>query len=208
MPHKRNIVSDLDHLTPAARACDAVNTVWRDGDAWWGDNTDARGFIDAVVAHRHPDFTRPAAVLGVGGAGRAVASGLASAGVAVIHLLNRTRDSAETAAAHLAQHHPDTRFVVHSLTQAGFNAVADSLGVVATCVSGPGLDAIHALSVAPLSPRVVWVDLNYWCDEVPHAEALGDRLLSGIPMLAHQAAHAFARWTGVHPDPNDLPMGT
>jgi len=49
MPHKVAILSHLDHLTPAAKAIGAVNTIWRQDGALWGTNTDCIGIREAVL---------------------------------------------------------------------------------------------------------------------------------------------------------------
>jgi shikimate dehydrogenase len=45
IPHKERIIPLLDRLTPAAEAIGAVNTIFKEGKALVGDNTDAPGFL-------------------------------------------------------------------------------------------------------------------------------------------------------------------
>jgi shikimate dehydrogenase len=171
-----------------------------------GDNTDAEGFVAAVEAHATLHSDRPAIVLGAGGAGRAVAAGLAARGVPVVHLLNRSEPTAQAAASHLAAYFPGTRFVAGALTSEHFSLLAPSAGLVAVCVSGGARTAIETLNPAPLPSDVTWCDVNYWMRDPPHRAALGARFLGGHPMLIHQAAIAFSRWTSIRPDPHDLPL--
>ena len=49
MPHKRKIIPMLDRLTEAAQIIGAVNTVYRDGGDWVGENTDGKGFVRALT---------------------------------------------------------------------------------------------------------------------------------------------------------------
>ncbi len=203
VPLKEAFLDRVDRLTPLARAARSVNTVWWEGDRLCGDTTDAPGFVDALEAVAPLDPDRPALVLGAGGAGRAVAAGLAARGVTRITLFNRTPQRATAALAHLAPAFPATRFAAYPLQSASEHL--SGAGVVAVCVSGPGRAAIRALSIDALPADARWCDLNYWDPDPPHRVALGARFDDGRGMLVHQAARAFERWTGIRPDPADLP---
>jgi len=70
--------AECDRRTSAAQAMGAVNTLWREGDILWGDNTDAGGFLGSLDEEA-PAWRREvhsAAILGAGGASRAVVYGL------------------------------------------------------------------------------------------------------------------------------------
>ena len=72
MPHKQTIMKYLDDIDPVAKKIGAVNTVKIDGDKLIGYNTDAHGFITSLK-QRIPDLKGVRhAVLGAGGAARAV----------------------------------------------------------------------------------------------------------------------------------------
>ena len=201
VPFKTAVVPHLDRITPLARAAGSVNTLWREGGSLHGDSTDGPGFLQALRATGplHPD--RPAVILGVGGAGRAIAAALAQAGWTELALLNRTPQRADDAATQLSAHFHDCRFTAGPLS--AFDPRSTAL--VAMCVSGPGREAIRALPIDGLPADARWCDLNYWDHAPPHRDALNDRFDDGSSMLTHQAALAFARWTGITPDPSDLP---
>lgn len=201
VPFKQVVFGLLDHAEPMALLCKSVNTVWRDGDRLCGETTDADGFVDGLLAHRAVDPDRPVTLLGAGGAGIAVAAGLAHRGWTHITLRNRTTARAGAAAALLSRHFPRAHFTAGPLE--GFDPT--DLGLVAVCVSGPGRAAVRALSIEGLPDDAVWCDLNYWDADPPHRAELSGRFLGGLPMLAHQAARSFHRWTGVRPDADDLP---
>ena len=61
----------------------AVNTLWREDGALWGDNTDVAGFLATLDAEAPGwrDRVDSAVVLGAGGAARAIVHGLFSRGV-------------------------------------------------------------------------------------------------------------------------------
>ena len=203
VPFKTAVIDQLDGITPLAKAIGAVNTLyWNDG-ALWGDNTDAQGFIDGLVSTHGPLVgPQTAVILGVGGAGRAVAAGLAAAGVQTVHLLNRTVDVAHAVAKKLAKIYPRTTFTAGPLVAKHFTAVAAQATLVVNCVSGPGIPIIESLPLIHLNAQAIWADLNYWMPQPPAFNALrqrGNRLVDGHPMLLHQAARAFALWTGIRP---------
>src|SRR5215218_8279792 len=67
LPHKVAVIPHLDRLSPAAGAIGAVNCVVRRGDEWIGENTDGKGFLQALAAVR-PIRGLKAVILGAGGA--------------------------------------------------------------------------------------------------------------------------------------------
>lgn len=89
VPHKQSVLPLVDQLTPLAAAIGAVNTLYRQGDQIWGDNTDAPGFL-ADLYHLAPALAQAkleaaragaalqAVILGAGGSARAVAHALLS----------------------------------------------------------------------------------------------------------------------------------
>src|SRR6516162_11129801 len=93
IPHKQASLSVVDKVEPLARRIGAVNTIIIAPDgSLEARNTDAFGFReslrDAVPAWKAT--AGPAAILGAGGAARAVVAALADAGVTEIRMVNRT----------------------------------------------------------------------------------------------------------------------
>jgi shikimate dehydrogenase len=191
IPHKQAITSLLDELTPAARAIEAVNTLYlRDGKVW-GDNTDAPGFLADL--YNFVPTPGSALVLGAGGAARAVVHALRSVDCTVVVAARR----AEQARA-LAR------------MQTGVEAT----GLGAQCLRDIHVDLIVNATPAGMFPDVEgcpWpldvpfpehagiYDLVYNPPEtrlVKEARAAGQRARSGLGMLVEQAALAFELWTG------------
>ncbi len=193
MPHKQAVADAADWLTPEAQALDAVNTVVvGEGGRLVGHNTDGAGFVDSLRVDEGVSLAGlRCAVLGAGGAGRAVVRAMAFAGAAEVVVVNRTPAAAERAVA-LAG-------AVGRLGTALDLADAD-LVVNATPL---GLGGDRSLPCDPEalggSGQVV-VDLVYDPPEtawMAAARARGIRVVGGLGMLVHQAAHAFTLWTGV-----------
>ena len=97
IPHKHAALALADAASDAARAIGAANTLTFEDGAIVADNTDAPGLLAALG---EPVAGRRALVLGAGGAGRAAAWALASAG-ADVAVWNRTPERARVLAAEL-----------------------------------------------------------------------------------------------------------
>ncbi|WP_412180087.1 shikimate dehydrogenase family protein, partial [Variovorax paradoxus] len=81
IPHKIAVLPLLDATTPRAARIGAVNFVRRDAEGrLTGDNLDGRGFVDGLAGQGITLQGRRVLQLGAGGAGRAVAFGIAEAG--------------------------------------------------------------------------------------------------------------------------------
>ena len=203
-PFKERVLPHLDRLTIAAEEAGAVNVVINVGGHLTGYNTDGEGLILSLEEDlgRRPAGAR-CAVLGAGGAGRAVA---ASLGARRVVILNRTEARAREACAHLARRMPGVPFESGPLNPAAFDALAPRLDLVFNCL-GPGAErTVEAFPVAGLPPSAAWCDINYWMDEPPRMAACAARGLStldGLGMLLHQGALSFELFTG-HPIGPDL----
>src|SRR5690242_15027736 len=103
-PHKEAAFAACDRRTPVAEALGAVNTLWREDGRLMGDNTDVAGFL-ANMDESAPGWGtggKTAAVIGAGGAARAVVHALISRGSQRIAVANPTQPRAVTLGAHFA----------------------------------------------------------------------------------------------------------
>jgi shikimate dehydrogenase len=192
MPHKTAAAAVCDELSDDAAALQSVNTVTRlDGGRLHGDSTDGEGFVRAVAdAWRAPADTR-VAVLGAGGAARAVVRALGQARAHVV--VCARRDDAARVAAGLAA----------GAQTCGWDGCADAVRnadvVVNATPVGMGDDARAPVALDALGPGHVVVDLVYHPLETPllgGARARGALVIDGLGMLVHQAALQIERWTG------------
>jgi len=82
MPHKVRAAALVDALGPAGQIAGAINAARREPDGrWLGDMFDGRGFVDGLRAQGHEIAGRKVHLLGLGGAGTAIAVALAEGGV-------------------------------------------------------------------------------------------------------------------------------
>jgi shikimate dehydrogenase len=200
MPHKAAVLDGLDSLSDDAEALGAVNCITRRGSLLEGDNTDGPGFLDALRHDEGIDVDGLRfAVVGAGGAGRAVVRALARAGAASVAVVNR---SPEPAARAVALAGPVARVgSTGDLETADVvvNATPLGMGVVVTTTGQPEPVPID---VDRLGDGQVVVDLVYHPAITPllaEARERGLRTVNGLGMLIHQAAHAFRLWTGEDP---------
>src|SRR5512142_1216646 len=88
LPHKETITKLLDNLGESARQVGAVNTIVKRDGKLIGENTDLAGFMRALADARVDPRGARVIILGAGGAARAVAFALASAGISRLAIVN------------------------------------------------------------------------------------------------------------------------
>ena len=100
IPHKQAIMECIDTIDDNARQIGAVNTVVHTVTGWKGYNTDAPGFTAALLAFLQTDSIkgRKVAIIGAGGASRAVTHAIALLGGDAC-IFNKTIEKAEALAA-------------------------------------------------------------------------------------------------------------
>ena len=195
MPHKADVAEAVDELSPAAAALGAVNCVARDGDRLVGHNTDGAGVCDALMADGVGLAGIRCAVLGAGGAARAVVAELARREVAEVAVVARRADRAASAA----------ELAGSAGTTAGWADVGEyGLVVNATPVGMAETEGAGSLPVDPdlLHPGQHVAELVYNPLRTPLLDECSRRGVSastGVGMLVHQAAHAVRIWTGAEP---------
>lgn len=192
MPHKDAVMAGCDRATEAAAALGAANCLFWHEAALWADNTDGQGFVRGLAYELDVDPNgMRCAVVGAGGAARAVVRALADAGASHVVVVNRSPERAEAAAAHAGE-----RGVVGS---SGDIASCD-LVVNATPIGMADTDQAGGVPFDPelLSDHAVVSDLIYHPTETPllaAAASAGLRHQNGLAMLVHQAAVQFEHWT-------------
>lgn len=195
VPHKRAVSRACAHVTPVARRAGAVNTFWFEAGRLVGDNTDVGGFIAATdellgITAAAPWPAR-VAVLGAGGAARAVIVAAEQRDVSVVEVHARTPAAAERLAAEFP------------IVRVGGSTMPDGVGLVvnATPIGMSGDDL--PMDPARLPRGAAVHDLVYrrggtaW---VQRSREAGHVACDGLGMLVAQGALAFERFTGRVPD--------
>jgi len=191
VPHKNNIMPLLDHYTERAHQTQAVNTVyWQDG-ALWGDNTDGEGLV-LDLTNKHVDLKdKQVLIIGAGGATQGIIPSLLDQGVECIDINNRDVNKAQKLADQF-----EHCFVLGFKATYSYDLIihATSMGHQGLC---PQLESrwFHGETIA--------YDLSYGDAAEPFltaAKAHGAKqAYDGLGMLYGQAALAFEIWFGQRP---------
>ncbi|MFB6223265.1 MAG: shikimate dehydrogenase [Haloarcula sp.] len=188
IPFKQDVLDAVDP-SPLAERIGAVNTIDFSGDTPTGYNTDAVGAVRALD-HHDVSLSGTAVVVGAGGAGRAVAFGLADEGLEV-RIANRTVSKAKT----LAEEIPGA-------SGHGLDSLADLLAdadVLVNCTSvGMETDETPVPATA-LHADLAVLDAVYSPIEtrlLQDAADAGATTVDGAWMLLYQGVEAFELWTG------------
>ena len=203
VPFKLDAQALADVLTPRAKLAGAVNTLWQQEGALYGDNTDGAGLVRDLQAQGVTLANASICILGAGGAARGVLGPLLEQKPQAIVIANRSIDKARD-------------------LQTAFQGLADAHGVLLTVcpVDALGSQPEHAAinliinataaglsNDSPISdaiakrifrPTAFAYDMVY--GKITHfmqqAINQGCRVSDGLGMLVEQAADAFLLWRG------------
>jgi len=201
LPHKQSVMALCDAVAEAAQRAGSVNTVQRTETGLLGSSTDGPGLVADLQRQGAPLAGARIAVIGAGGAARAIIEPLLAAQPAELVWSHRNPVKLEQSVEQFA-----------------------GLGPLRPCANmalkGDQFDLIiHATAAghsgeAPLLPTRLFAD-NAWAYDLSYgaaaepflawAQAQGAAHLSGgYGMLIEQAALSFAQWTGRTPDTSAL----
>lgn len=203
IPHKEAVLDIADLITDRATLIGAANTlIFRQDGKIHADNTDGYGFLENLRAGA-PGWvpkSGPAAVLGAGGAARAVLASLLEAGVPEILISNRTRVRAEKLQEDFGNRITVVDWVKagNMMEQASLVVNTSSLGMVGKPDMRVPLDGLKTGTVVT---DLVYTPLKTRLLEV--AEERGCITVDGLGMLLHQAVPGFERWFGPRPVVDD-----
>jgi 3-dehydroquinate dehydratase/shikimate dehydrogenase len=188
-PHKSAIVEHLDWVEPLAAEMGAVNTVVIEGGGLRGYNTDARAALAPLEGLFVLEGAR-VAVVGAGGASRALLWGLRSRGARATVFARdpeKARATAEAFDAGIEQS--------EGASFGGFDLVVNAtpLGTRGALEGETPADASR-LRGARLAYDLVYNPAR--TRFIKEAEAAGCETLGGLTMLVAQAAAQFELWTG------------
>ncbi|MCI9514317.1 MAG: shikimate dehydrogenase [Oscillospiraceae bacterium] len=199
IPHKVEVLSYLDALSPAAELIGAVNTVVNDGDRLWGENTDGKGFLQSLQLVGVSVAGRTVTLLGAGGAGRAIAVECALAGAKRVLILNGSPQRGEELAALLREKTAaDAAYLPWQGTASlpeGTDILVNAtpIGLYPKVNEKPDID-YNGITPEMIVTDVVFNDPNTLF--LQEAARRGAQTIDGLGMLACQGALNFTLWTG------------
>ena len=199
MPFKLEAFMLARGLSERARVAGAVNTLRRDGDGWYGDNTDGVGLVRDLVDNLGVRIEgRDVVILGAGGATRGIVVPLLEQKPRTLTVANRTVDKAVALAAD---------FVAYGAVRAA-SAAALEERTFDVVIHATSADVTGGASVA--WPRSMFAagafayDLTYADEPTAFVRFARDQgvgaVADGLGMLIEQAAESFFVWRGVRPD--------
>jgi len=194
------VLKYLDEVKPDASLMGAVNTVVRAGDKLVGENTDGKGFIQALTQDAKVDPKgKKVLVLGAGGAARSITVELALAGAQQITIVNR---SAERGMGLTELLQTKTPIKAAFIPWQGRYSIPNDTDILVNATS---------IGLAPLSHEKPEIDYEsiragmLVCDVIPapmtpfliEAQKRGAKPIDGLGMLVYQGAIGFKLWTGL-----------
>jgi shikimate dehydrogenase len=189
LPHKESVMACLDEVEETARRIKAVNTIVNTDGRLQGCNTDVSGAIRALK-EKTPLAGRAVAILGAGGAARAVAFGIVAEGGRV-SIFNRTAgrgaklaDELQAEFRLLSEFKADRYEIMVNTTPLGMAPRADEMPVGVEKLR-PGL-VVMDIVYNPLKTRLL-----------REAAGAGCTTIDGLSMFVHQGARQFELWTGM-----------
>ncbi len=178
-PLKECIYTQMDELSPIARAIGAINTVTFKGGRRIGTNTDAPGALNALEKHIQTQG-KQLALLGAGGTARAIACEAKRRG-ADVFIFNRTLARAKTLAKELGCR----GYSLEDLSQISYDILINTI------------PPVHSDWMPPLYPEKVVMDVIYTPKETPllkEAKKRGCQCVYGEEMFIEQALLQQIEW--------------
>ncbi len=197
VPFKIKAMQFADSLSDAAQQAGAVNTLIKQGNQIFGDNTDGLGLVNDVCGNHKQTLANKAIVLiGAGGASQGVIMPLLEKQPAQIIIANRTVEKAQVLAERFKQHGKISVMSLHemkTLEHVDLLINASSAGLSGESVELPEnlahcfcYDMIYSKTLTPF---------------LRDAQAQGcTNYADGLGMLVEQAAQSFFLWRGIKPD--------
>lgn len=195
MPHKETIIKYIDTLDDAAEEIGAVNTVLNEEDELIGFNTDWLGFLQAVK--KKTELTgKKTAVIGAGGAARAIVYALVSNG-ANVKIFNRSINKAEDLAKEFG-----TKFGgLEDLSE------IENYDIIVNASSIGMNEEISPVNKKLLNKNQIVFDIVYTPKEtqlLKDAKDQGAEIIYGYEMLLYQGVEQFKMFTGFEAPVKDM----
>ncbi|MDD2958428.1 MAG: shikimate dehydrogenase [Lachnospiraceae bacterium] len=200
MPHKIAVLPYLDEVSEAAGIIGAVNTVvLRDGKLI-GDNTDGKGFVQALKNENISPAGKNIAILGAGGASKAIAVECALADAASITIINRSEARGQELVQAILQNTNSSASYLSWSDAVSIPARTDILINATSIGLHPNIHDQPDINYDTITPDMVVSDVIFNPAITPFLTEAGKRgakTISGLGMLVCQGALNFTIWTGV-----------
>lgn len=192
-PHKVNVMQHIDVIDPKAELIGACNTLVSKDGLIHGFNTDVEGFIESFRSFQYDFKNKKIAVLGTGGASKAILVGFLYEEVGEIHVFSRTKDKSEALAKTL--NNPCVTGMSYDELDASYPYDV----IVNTTPIGmyPNVDQTIIESDMYGHDDTIFYDLIYNPIETEFlrkARLSGKKTINGLDMLVYQGIYALRHW--------------
>ncbi len=210
IPHKEKIFNLCTTKTSKALLTKAVNTVTIDKNKnLTGDNSDVFGFLNNFKYHQ-PYFNlknKNAFVIGAGGAARAILFGLISEQIKNIFITNRDEKRAQNLISDFRNFANEKKCNLFFLDKKSFEKKLPEcdLLVNSTSLGMQGQEELF-LNISTLKKSAIVYDIVYkplFTNLLKNSQNQGNKIVTGLGMLAFQAAIGFEYWFHKKPEIND-----
>lgn len=187
MPHKQEVMKYLDKVEKEAKKIGAVNTIVNNNGRLIGYNTDWIGAMTALEKKTNIKGER-VAVIGAGGAARAIIYGLKKKG-AIVKIFNRSQGKVKK----LAQEFGCEYGGLDTLEQ------VSKMDIIINATSVGMNEAISPIDKKFLNEKQIVFDVVYSPKEtrlIKDAKEKGAQVILGYEMLLYQGVEQFKLYTG------------
>ncbi|MBI2593686.1 shikimate dehydrogenase [Candidatus Daviesbacteria bacterium] len=189
MPHKQEVMKYLDKIDDTAKKIGAVNTIVNESGKLIGYNTDWIGAVDALK-QKTKIKGKKIAVIGAGGAARAIVFGIIKEGGRV-KIFNRTKEKAEEIA---------KSFGCEFGNLDEISEIKDFDIIINSTSIGMGNPDESPVDKKLIGKNQIVFDVVYNPKETKllrHAKEKGAEIIFGADMLLYQGAEQFKLYTGL-----------
>lgn len=200
IPHKVSVIPLLDEIEPLAEKIGAVNTIVNNKGRFKGYNTDAAGFLKAMLESGVEPKGKKVIIMGAGGASRAISFTLAERRAGIVILNRKLEMDWAVELATSISHFFYTEVRALELNDKNLSSVLENADILVNATSVGMHPDINKTPVPPglLKSELVVFDIVYnplKTRLLAEAEKAGAKTISGIDMLVWQGALAFELWT-------------
>lgn len=199
VPHKESVLGQLQDADEKVNSIGACNTVVREETGWKGYNTDCIGFMHAIC-----DFTgsknlrhRKVAIIGAGGAAKAVAYGVHELGGKACvfnRTLSKAREIAEKYGFEYASLGPESNVKLEKYSDIIVQTTSKGMGA-----TQPASEANDPIYFYDFRGTEMLYDIVYAPPVTPvmeRAQIAGCKTANGMSMLKYQGYEQFKLFTG------------
>lgn len=202
VPFKKDVMKFLDDNSKEALLVGAVNTVKNIDGRLYGYNTDSEGFLRSFREEAGEGFKgKQVAVIGAGGAARAITVKVAKEGAKKIYIINRTLSKANDIAEVVNNNYGHIAECIGLDDNSCTGVIEKSSIIINTTSVGmyPEVENVPVENIKFNKNQVVY-DVIYNPPKTRfliEAEKAGCRVVNGLGMLFYQGLYAYEIWTGV-----------